>query len=150
MFGIRDLQEWLVSLYNNKPLVVIPYAYSVTFTALAPAVTANQSLTITANSDFVLLANYHRANVAAAVQTVSTKTAPLVRCQITDSGTNEQFFNSALDLENFSTNGYSTRYGSWPRWLGGRSALSIQATNYDAAATYNFDLVFSGILVRMR
>jgi len=58
--------------------------------------------------------------VAAAAQNVSTKTAPLVRMLVTDSGSNEQFTNVAVDLENYSTNGNIINSLTYPRIISGR------------------------------
>ena len=91
---------------------------------------------------------HHRANVAAAAQTVSTKTAPLARILITDSGTNEQFTNAAVDLENYSTNGNIVNDLPYPRIVSGRSTLTIQLTSYEATNTLNIDLSLEGVLVR--
>jgi hypothetical protein len=91
---------------------------------------------------------HHRANVAAAGQTVSNKTAPLCRILITDSGTNEQFTNSAVDLENYSTNGNIINDLPYPRIVSGRSTLTVQLTSYEASQTLNIDLSFEGVLVR--
>jgi hypothetical protein len=86
--------------------------------------------------------------VAAANQNVSTKIAPLVRILITDSGSNEQFTNSAVDLENYSTNGNIINKLDYPRIISGRSTLTVQVTSYEASATLNLDIFFEGVLVR--
>jgi hypothetical protein len=86
--------------------------------------------------------------VAAAAQTVATKSAPLARILITDSGTNEQFTNAAIDLENYSTNGNIINNRPYPRIISGRSTLTVQLTSYEASQTLNLDLSFSGVLVR--
>jgi hypothetical protein len=91
---------------------------------------------------------HHRANIAAASQTVSNKTAPLARVLITDSGSNEQFTNAAVDLENYSTNGNIINLFPYPRIISGRSTLTIQVTSYEASATLNLDIFFEGVLVR--
>jgi hypothetical protein len=79
---------------------------------------------------------------------VSTKVAPLARVLITDSGTNEQFTNAAVDLENYSTNGNIINNLPYPRIISGRSTLTVQLSSYEASATINIDLSFSGVLVR--
>ena len=92
---------------------------------------------------------HHRATSSAfAGQTVSTKVAPLARILITDSGTNEQFTNAAVDLENYSTNGNIVNDLPYPRIVSGRSTLTVQLTSYEASATINIDLSLEGVLVR--
>jgi hypothetical protein len=107
-----------------------------------------QTLSITANADFIFLQCHHHANVANAAQTVATKTAPLATILITDSGTNEQFTNAAVDLESYSTNGNIINNLPYPRIVSGRSTLTVQLTSYEATNTLNIYLSFSGVLVR--
>lgn len=149
-FTPAELQAWLAPKYSGRDIYVQPYAYNVTFLALAQSASDQKQLQIAANADFVLLGINHRAQIGAA-QTVSTKTAPFVRMLVTDSGSNEQFTNVAVDLENYSTNGLGVQNLPYPRIVSGRSALTIQVTNYaPTAETYtSLDILFSGLLVRV-
>lgn len=148
-FSILEIQAFLNQLYGGRPLIVVPYGYTVTFSALAPNTSASQSLSITANADFVLTQIKARTGDAAA-QTVSNKNAPYARLLIVDSGSNEQFTNAAVDLENYATNG-SAEQGilPYPRFISGRTALNLTLTNYSAAGTtQNHDIYLEGLLVR--
>lgn len=147
MQSYSELQAYAAQWYQGRALNLIPYGYNLTFLSLAAAGTASQTLSIAANADFILTGIHHRSNVAAAGQTVQTKTAPLIRMLITDSGSNEQFTNSAVDLENYSSNDFMINL-DYPRIVSGRSTLTVQLTNYDAAQTYNTDIFFRGVLVR--
>lgn len=147
-YSIADIEAFASRFYQGRALLITPYAYNVTFTALAPATSASTTINIAANADFMALTFHHRANVAAAAQTVSNKTAPLVRLLVTDSGSNEQFTNSAVDLENYSTNGNITNALPYPRIVSGRSTLTVQVTSYEAANTLNLDIMIEGVLVR--
>lgn len=147
-FSIGEIEAFASKFYAGRALLLTPYGYNLTFDALAPGATATQTLNIAANADFIALTLHHRANVAAALQNVSTKTAPLARILVVDSGSNEQFTNSAVDLENYSTNGNIINTLPYPRIISGRSTLTVTLTNYDAAATYNIDVFFEGVLVR--
>jgi hypothetical protein len=91
---------------------------------------------------------HHHANVAAAAQTVANKTAPLCTILVTDSGTNEQFTNAAVDLESYSTNGNIINNLPYPRIVSGRSTLTVQLNSYEASQTLNVYLSFDGVLVR--
>ena len=119
-----------------------------TYSALASGGTASQTLNIAANADFIFVGLHARANVAAAGQTAATLTQPLARVLIVDSGSNEQYTNSAVDLFNYATTGNITNPLIYPRIVSGRSTLTITLSNYDASQTYNIDLFLEGVLVR--
>lgn len=147
-YSYPEIESFASKFYNGRPLLITPYGYNLTFSSLAAAGSATQVINIAANADFILTGLHHRANVAAANQNVSTKTAPLARILITDSGSNEQFTNSAVDLESYSTNGNIINKLDYPRIISGRSTLTIQLTSYEASATLNIDVFFGGVLVR--
>ena len=147
-FSIGEIEAFASKFYAGRPLLLTPYGYNVTFSALAAGATATQTLNIAANADFIALTIHHRANVAAAAQNVSTKSAPLARILVTDSGSNEQFTNAAVDLENYSTNGNIINTLSYPRIISGRSSLQVTLTSYEASQTLNVDVFFEGVLVR--
>jgi hypothetical protein len=147
-YSIAELESFAARYYQGRALLMTPYGYNVTFSSLTAGSTASQVISISANADFILTGFHHRANVAAAAQIVSTKTAPLARVLVTDSGSNEQFTNSAVDLENYSTNGNIINKLDYPRIISGRSTLTVQMTNYEAASTLNIDFFLEGVLVR--
>lgn len=153
--NILDLRAWIEALYaagmgGQVPrLWIEPYTYNLTFTGLAPAASATQIITINSNADFVLTGMAHHANVAAAAQNAGTKTVPLIRASIVDTGSQRPFFNTATDLENVSRNINGDGPAlPFPRWLAGNTSIQVQLTNYDAAATYGVDLSFVGVSVR--
>lgn len=154
-YSFLDLQAFAAQMYRGaasggQAVVLTPYGYTVTVTSLAAAAVSSQSLSITANADFILTGMRYHATIAAAAQTVSTKTVACVRVLITDSGTNEQFTNQAVDLENYSTNGGDSRDLPYPRFIQGRTALSLQFTSYAAAETYApLDFYLEGVLCRL-
>lgn len=143
-----EIETFASKFYQGRPLLLTPYGYNLTFSSLAAAASATQTLNIAANADFIVTGIHHRATVAAAAQTVSNKSAPLARILITDSGSNEQFTNSAVDLENYSTNGNIINKFDYPRIISGRSTLTVQLTSYEASQTLNVDIYFEGVLVR--
>lgn len=147
MNSIQSIQSYLAQLYQGRPMIVKPYAYPVTFLALAQNVNATQQLQIQANADFLITDVSFRAQIGAA-QTVSTKTAPFVRMLVTDSGSNQQFTNAAIDLENYASNDAKIRMLPFPRLVQGRSALTVSVTNYSPGAgeTYtSLEIVFNGV-----
>ena len=149
-YSLLEIQAFANQIYGGRPLIIVPYGYSLTFTSLAQNATATQQLSITANADFILTGIMYRASIGSA-ETVSNKTAAFVRMLVTDSGTNEQFTNAPVDIENYATNGASQVGGfPYPRFISGRTALTVTATNFSGAVaqTYSFDLYFEGVLVR--
>ena len=147
-YGIADIEAYASKFYQGRPLLLTPYAYVLTFSSLTAGSSQTQTLSITANADFIFLQMHHHANVASAAQTVASKTAPLATILVTDSGTNEQFTNAAVDLESYSTNGNIINNLPYPRIVSGRSTLTVQLTSYEATNTLNVYLSFDGVLVR--
>ena len=150
--NLSELKSFVADIYGpGVKFQLIPYSYGLTFTALAPATTATQQLSIAANADFVFCEIAATGNVANAGQTVSTQTQPLCRILITDTGSNDQYMNTAISLANYASIGPSGPTGElyWPRMISGRSALTVQLTNYDAAQTYVVDVSLNGVLCRV-
>lgn len=131
--------------------IIVPYEYPVEFSVAAGA-TSTQTLSITANADFVHIRTAAVADVAAAAQTVGNSTFPLARILITDSGTNEQFMSAAVPLGNYATQLGSQESGgshTFPRIISGRTSLTVQVTSYEAANTNNIRISLQGVLVRI-
>ncbi len=147
-YSIADIEAFASRFYQGRALLITPYAYTITFSSLAAATTASQVINIAANADFMALMFHHRATSSGAAQTVSNKIAPLVRILVTDSGSNEQFTNAAVDIENYSTNGNIVNDLPYPRIVSGRSTLTVQVTSYEASVTLNLDVSIEGVLVR--
>jgi hypothetical protein len=159
-YRLTELQDFIRTLYAQPApdgsgrvivpdLYIAPFGYPLTFTSIA-AVSgqSTQQLAITANADFVALYLSHHANIAAAAQTVSNKTAPMLRCLIVDNGTNEQWWNAAVDLENVSMNGVGQRPLPFPRLVQGKSSLTVTLTSYAAAEVTSCELFIGGVLVK--
>lgn len=149
-FSIQEIQAFCRLLYGDRPLLIVPYGYTVTFANMTAGLSLSQQLSITANADFILLAVRSRTSDTT-LQTVSNKNAPYYRLLITDSGSNEQFTNAAVDLENYASNGNTNGSGllPYPRFIGGRTSLSLVLTSYTATAgTASCDVYLEGLLVR--
>ena len=149
----NDIQAFVNSLYTIQPgqraPLLVPFAYPVVFTALAQGATQTAMLGITANADFLHLETRYHAQIGAA-QNIGNKTVAFARLLVTDSGTNEQWSNSPVDLENFCTNGYAECSTYFPRLVQGRTSLTVQVTNYaPTAETYTtLELLFAGVLIK--
>lgn len=148
-YSLQELEAFTARFYQGRPLLLVPFAYNLIFLALAQGAQASQVVNIAANADFCCIGIRHRAQIGAA-QNVGTKTAPFVRMLVTDTGSNEQFSNTAVDLENYSTNDAKNNMLPYPRIVGGRSTLNVQVTNYaPTAETYTtLDVFFEGVLIR--
>lgn len=147
------IEQFLARMYQGAKLLITPFGYPTVFGSLAAAAQLTNTINIAANADFVLLGLRHRAFVGAVVgQTISSKPAPFVRVLISDSGTNEQYTNGAVDLANYSSDGFYDNNLPYPRIVSGRSALLVQVTNYaPAAETYGgIELFLEGVLVRVQ
>lgn len=153
-YGPLELQSFLAQFYGAGPdgrpatLSCVPFAYSATFVALTNAAPQQSIVTVAANADFLLLAIHHRASIAAAAQTVSTKVAPFVRLLITDTGSSESFTNVAVDLECYGQNDAKPNALPFPRLIGGLTSLNLQVANYSAAETYLLDIYLEGLRIR--
>jgi hypothetical protein len=143
-----QLEAYAGRFYGGRPLLITPYAYTVTFSSLAPAATSSSVINIAANADFIVTEFHARSNVGGAAQTISNMTAPMIRVLVTDSGSNEQFTQSAVDIITYTTVGNFSNELPYPRIVSGRSTLTVQLTNYSGSETYNVDFVASGVLVR--
>jgi len=143
-----QLEAYAGRFYGGRPLLITPYAYTVTFSSLAPAATSSQVINVAANADFIVTEFHSRTNVSGSAQTISNMTAPFIRVLVTDSGSNEQFTQSAVDIMTYTTTGNYDNPLSYPRIVSGRSTLTVQLSNYSASETYNIDFVAYGVLVR--
>lgn len=148
-FSFRDIEAFASRAYGDKKLLITPYGYNLTFLALAQNGQASQVLNIAANADFMLLSVNSRAQIGAA-QNMQTITAPFVRMLITDSGSNEQYTNTAVDLGNYAGTIPAIQNLPYPRLVSGRSTLTVALTNYaPTAETYtSLDVFFEGVLIR--
>lgn len=151
-YSISEIEAFVSRFYPQRRLLLTPYAYPMEFTASAVPQGGNNTapLNISANADFCLLGIAYHADLAGAAQTVSTKPAMNGRILITDTGSNEQFTQTAVDLESYCSNGNTNGSGAlfYPRMVGGRSVLQVQLFNDEAANAYRVRLSFWGVLVR--
>lgn len=150
-YQIADLESYISRFYQGRPLLITPYAYNLTFTPaqLAAGATNSQVINIAANADFVATEiAFHSYSGTATSQTNATEDVPFIRMLITDSGSNEQFTNSAVDIGNYASRQNYLRSLPYPRIVSGRSTLTVQLTNYSTTVAYGVDLAVNGVLVR--
>lgn len=157
MYDVLTIEDWIRRIYASQlgpdvaqRLWLEPYSYVISFSSFVGATgTASGQLAINSNADFVLLRINYEATLAS-VQTVSSKPVAQVRLQVTDAGSGQAFFNSAMPLETLASHAFPSRFMPYPRFLSANSSLSLALTGYAGAAeTYSaVDIVFDGIRVR--
>lgn len=120
------------------------YIYQEDFSGLAAGTSATGNVNIQADSDFVLQKITFFADIAAAAQTESTRVIPLVSMQVTDSGSGRNLFESAVPIAAIFGTGELPFILPTPKLFSARSTITINVSNFDAAATYNLRFSFIG------
>jgi hypothetical protein len=144
-----ELEAFISRFYEGRKVLITPYVYPVFFAGVTQNATQTQTINIVANADFVLIGVRHRAWLAAAGQTVSTKSAPIGRLLLIDSGSNEQYTQAPVQLDNYSTNDSKILDLPYPRVIAGRTTLTAQYNNNSPAAeTQNVEVALTGVQVR--
>lgn len=130
---------------------ILPKKYGITIPALAVGGTVTQQIQIGANGDFFLTRILFRASLAGAAQTISSVPVPNVRALFTDSGSDEQWANQAIDLSQWGSLGGNVYAWQqpYPRCISGRSTVSAQFTSFEAANTPVLDVTFDGVFVKI-
>lgn len=123
------------------------YAYRSTIAGIAPAAQVTDFISIEADADFIWMQGTYIADIAAAAFTADTRPIPLVRLQITDTGSGRQLSNGAVPIPNYFGTGELPNILTTPRFFARNSSIQLVYTNYDAAATYNLDLSFIGVKI---
>ena len=137
----------------DAKISIQPYAYALSFEAVAAGAAPVQTLQIAANADFVLTSPRFRA-VVDAVGPLADSPNPLVRVLLTDTGSQEQFMSQLVDINTFFGKIDRAEYTlMYPRVISGRSGLQVQLQNYSnilgtPTAYLRIELTFAGVLVR--
>lgn len=157
MYDVYTLQAWIQAIYNadsatrGARLWMDSYAYTANFGAFSGITgqAAVSNIAINAISDFFVTRISYQAGLSAAFN-VSTMPVVQARLQITDTGSQNSFFNAPIALENICSHQYPARFLPMPRYVSANSALSLALTGIGTAAdsfTY-VDVVLEGIRVR--
>lgn len=88
------------------------------------------------NSTFTWLRTCVAADIAGAVQTVSSIVVPLVTLQITDTGNGMSFMNAPIPLEAIAGSAQLPFILPVPQFIQPNASYSFNFTNYSAATTY--------------
>ena len=159
MAGISpsELQAFINATYANDPAtanvrrVVVPKKYGITFPAIALASTVTQVINISANGDFFLTRITYRASLAGAAQQAGSVPVPNLRCLFTDSASDEQWSNQAIDLSQWGmqVGGEMVLELPYPRVINGRASVNVSVTSFEAASTPVLDLTLDGVLAKV-
>lgn len=112
------------------------FVYTMAVTALAPAGTGNDTVNIQADADFICTKMTMMADVAGAGQTFNTFVVPLVRVQLTDTGSGRNLFDEAVDISSIGGSGMFPYMLPVTRRFSANSTIQATFNNYDAAQTY--------------
>ena len=121
------------------------YVYNVEFFALAPTAQATANVAIEADANFIHVKTSGFASVGDAAQTYDLRIVPLVTLQITDTGSGRNLLNGNTAWSNIVGWGEIPYILPIRRKYKANSTIRVQATNFDAAVTYDLRLSFSGI-----
>lgn len=130
LFGVRDF-----------------FVYEVDFTGLVAATSATQQFSIQSDANFLWQSACMFADIAAAVETDSSRVLPLVSCTLTDQGSGRQLMNSAVPVTSIFGYGSLPFVLQTPRFFRAQTTIGVTLTNFSAATTYNVKLSFIGTKV---
>jgi len=120
------------------------YVYEEDFALLAAGATANGSIEVQADSDFILQKLNYFADVEAAAQEDATRVIPLVTLQLIDTGSGRNLFESPVAIPSLFGTGELPFVLPIPRVFFARSTIALQVTNFSAGTTYGLRLSFIG------
>lgn len=120
------------------------FIYGAEFLALAAGTTVTNIIAIQADAEFEALKLCYASDLAAGVQTESTRTIPQCKILITDSGSDKQLMNLAVDFTTIFGNGSEPFILPVPKRFRRNGGINIALTNYSAAQSYNIRLSFIG------
>lgn len=123
------------------------FIYGLDFLAIAAGITQTSTLLIQADSDFELMKLTFASDLAAGVQTDSTRTIPQCSLIITDTGSGRQLMNSAIDLTSLFGDAKEPFIMPVPKRFRANTAITVALKNYSAAQSYNVHLSFVGAKV---
>lgn len=149
-FDLRDLNDFLATMWGGRRIKAKPFLYPVNFGELSSGITSEQTLTIAGDSDFVFLSSYIAARNAGNDVPFPTVNFRLL---ITDTGTNEKYMSDSAFTSNYCNdigNPYaSLRFISLPipRRIPRQTTLSFSLTNNNGPDARSVSLTLEGLRV---
>lgn len=120
------------------------FTHTITFSALAAGASNSGEIKIDTDADFFWYKAAYFADIAAAAQTDGTRVIPLVTVLVTDTGSARQLQSAATPIPSLFGTGEIPFILPAPHKFKAGSNISVDVTNFDAAATYNLRLQFIG------
>lgn len=127
LFGVRDF-----------------YIYEQDFSNLASGTTASASFTVQTDSNFLWQYGCMFADIAAAVETDSTRVLPLVTVLITDTSSGRQLSSQPVPIASQFGTATDPFELPTPRFFRANTQVTVTVTNFSAATTYNLRMQFIG------
>lgn len=141
----------LTDLANSLNVVEEPFTFTNNLVvagaanAIASGTTSAQVITpIDSSAMFIIESQSYAANSLNAAQTEANHVYPLVTVMITDSGTNKQWFDAAVQIPAVFGDGRFPFVLPKPRIVPANAQIACVYQNFDAAAGYNIRLCFNG------
>lgn len=128
IFGVRDY-----------------FVYELDFASLTGnGGTAQSSFTVQADSNFLWQEAVYFADLAAALETDSSRVVPLVSVAITDSSSGRQLSSGNVPVPSQFGTGELPFILPTPRFFRAQTQVNVSLLNFSAANTYNIKLSFIG------
>lgn len=147
------LTEWMA----ENSVAREPFTYEVDFATTviqgstnvfaAPVAAGGQSLgtfLVDAAAPFMLVSTAFQSDLAGAAVNTSTRQSPNWTILITDQSSNRQWMNGPVPIPSIFGNGQLPYIMPQQKLIPGNTTISLQVTNYDAAAVLNTRLSFHG------
>ena len=140
------LIQRLQGLLRAKRILRDPFSYVITFASIAAAANSTETVNIQADSDFLIQAQNYMVDIAAAIQTDSSRVIPIATVLMTDTGSGRQLMDNEQPLSSIFGTGMEPYVLPQPKLMSARSSLSVKVTNTSASTTYtSLKLSFIGV-----
>lgn len=123
------------------------YVYEAETIAIAVGASTNDTISIEADSDFILQKLTYAADIAGASQTESSRIIPNVLLQIIDTGSGRQLMQDPIPIPSFFGVGMLPFILPNPRLFMRNSTIQVAFTSFEAAITPDVRLAFIGYKV---
>ncbi len=120
------------------------FVYTLSVASLAAAADATDTVTMDTGADFDLVRIGYFADIAAAVQTDSSRVLPLVKLQLDDSDSSRKVFSEQTPIPALFGAGATVYDLPLRQRLRRASTLTGTFTNYSASTTYNLYVALIG------
>jgi hypothetical protein len=121
------------------------FVYRANFLAVAPAASPSFVINFDSQSDFLWIKSSFQADIAAAVQTDSTRQlAANVDVQLQAGGSDKNLFQAPIPIPSVFGYGSLPFVLPFPHRFARQTELTVTLTNREAATTYNIRLAFIG------